>query len=128
MTIIILIRKKNRITLVSTWVYSCLLSSLTSQSNIVSLLLQKLILLSVHDNSSEDKFVSYCCAWPYVVYIYMLYVHNPESARKILQTILNVCLGKLTHRLLDSSTMKKIAADLKAKGKKPGSTTGLLAS
>ena len=33
---------------------------------------------------------------------------------------------KIRHRWLDSSMMKKTAADSKAKGKKPGSTHGLL--
>ena len=52
-----------------------------------------------------------------------------RSAWKILQTLLkegNGCLGKLAIDTLDSSMMKKMAADSKAKGKKPGSARGLL--
>ena len=59
----------------------------------------------------------------------MLYVHNPESAWKILPTRLkkgNGLLGKPSIDMLDSSMMKKTAADLKAKGKKSGSTRSLL--
>ena len=72
----------------------------------------------------------YFHACPYVVYIYICpYVHNLESARKILWTRLkkgNSCLGKPTIGTLDSSIMKNTAADLKAKGKKFGSTCDLL--
>ena len=53
------------------------------------------------------------------VYIYMLYIHNPESALKILQMQLkkvNDCLGKPTINMLDSSMMKKTASDMKPKG------------
>ena len=72
---------------------------------------------------------SNCCACPYVVYIYMPYAHNPESVRKILRTRLkkgNGCLGKLSIHMPDSLMMKKTAADSKAKGKKTGSSHGLL--
>ena len=61
--------------------------------------------------------------------MYVLYIHNPESARKILRTRLkkgNGRLGKQAINTLDSSIVKKKAADLKAEGKKPGSTRGLL--
>ena len=56
------------------------------------------------------------------------YVQNPESTRMILRTLLekgNGCHGKPA-RYARFSMMKKTAADLKAKGKKPGSTHGLL--
>ena len=60
--------------------------------------------------------------------VYVTYVHNPESAWKILQTRLKKRNGRLGEPgivTLDSS-MKKMAAGLKAKGKNPGSTRGLL--
>ena len=63
------------------------------------------------------------------IYIYVPYIHNPESTRKILRTQLkkgNGRLGKPAIDVLDSSLMKKMAADLKAKGKKHGSTFSLL--
>ena len=67
------------------------------------------------------------------VYIYIClslpYVLNPGSAPKILRTQLgkgNGRLGKLAIDTLDLSMIKKTAADSKAKGKKPGSTRGLL--
>ena len=59
----------------------------------------------------------------------VLHIHNPESARTILETRLKIgngCLGKLVIGMLDASVMKKTAADLKTKGRKPGSTCGLL--
>ena len=65
-------------------------------------------------------------------YIYICaYVHNLGSARKILWTQLrkeNGHLGKLAIDTLASSMMKKTPADLKAKGKKPGSTRACLDS
>ena len=54
---------------------------------------------------------------------------NLDSARKILRTQLKIendFLGKLAIDTLDLSMMKKTAADSKAKGRKPGSTHGLL--
>ena len=61
-------------------------------------------------------------------YIYMQYVHNPESAQKISRTWLKKGNSALEtrHRYTDSSTMKKMAADLKAKRKKPVTTHGPL--
>ena len=62
-------------------------------------------------------------------YIYVPYIHNPERAQKILWTRLkkgNGRLGKPAIDTLDSSMVKKTAADSKAKGKKPGSTSSLL--
>ena len=59
----------------------------------------------------------------------MFITQRVESAWKILRTRLkkgNGRLGKLAIDTLDSSMMKKTAADSKAKGKKPGSTHGLL--
>ena len=57
------------------------------------------------------------------------YIHDQESARKILRTQLKKGNGRLEKSsldTLDSSMMKKTAADLKAKGKKQGSTSILL--
>ena len=56
------------------------------------------------------------------------YDRNPESAWKILRTQLEKKshLGKPAIVTLDSSMMGKMAAESKAKGKKPGSTCGLL--
>ena len=73
----------------------------------------------------------FACYGPFLksAHIYVPYVHNPESARKILQIQLKKgygCLGKLTIETLDMSMIKKMAADLKTKGKKPVSTCGLL--
>ena len=51
----------------------------------------------------------------------MLHIHNPESSQNILWTRLkkgNGHLRKLIMDTLDSSMMKKMAADLMAKGKK----------
>ena len=53
--------------------------------------------------------------------IYMAYGYNTESARKSLRTRLkkgNSHLGKLARRLLDK--LKKMASDLKYKGKNTG--------
>ena len=68
--------------------------------------------------------------WYICVCVCVTYVHNPESKRKILQSQLlkkrgNGHHGKLAMDTLDPSMMKKMAADSKAKGKKPGSTRGL---
>ena len=63
------------------------------------------------------------------IYIYVPYVHNPESTLKIFLTQLkkgNGRLGKLTMNTVDSSMMKKTVVDSKTKGRKPGSTCGLL--
>ena len=69
---------------------------------------------------------------PIYIYIYMcrtFIIRRVASARTSLRTPLkkgNGCLGKLAMDTLDSSRMKNTAADLTAKGKKPGSTPGLL--
>ena len=60
------------------------------------------------------------------------YVHNPESQEctedfmDSLKKKGNGHLGKNRIDTLDSSIMKKMAEDSEAKGKKPGSTCGLL--
>ena len=65
-------------------------------------------------------------------YIYMccmFITSRVESAGKILWTQFkkgDSLFGKFTIDTLDSSMIKKMAADSKAKGKKPGSTRGLL--
>ena len=53
-------------------------------------------------------------------YIYMPYVHNPESAWKNLQTRLKK--RKRSSRKPAIDTLDSYDADLKAKGRKPGST------
>ena len=72
---------------------------------------------------------SYCRARPYLVYILICGACSyQESTWKNLQTRLkkgNGRLGKLDIDTLDSSMMKKMATDLKTKGKKPGYTSKL---
>ena len=70
----------------------------------------------------ENLVTLYCYTCPYVVYMYIFvpYVHNPESAKKILRTQLkkrNGHLGKPVIDTLDSSMMKKMAADSNTIGK-----------
>ena len=70
----------------------------------------------------------YCHTFPYVVDTYVPYVHMVEW-RKILQTPLknrNGCLRKFSIDTLDFSMMKKMTADSKPYGMKPGSTHNLV--
>ena len=54
-----------------------------------------------------------CRAWPYIY----VYIHNPERTQKMLWTPCGR-LGKPAIDTLESSMMKKMATDSKAKGKK----------
>ena len=56
--------------------------------------------------------------------IYVPYVHNPESALKILRT--RWSSWKTTHRFSIPPMMQKTAVDSKAKGKKLGPTSCLV--
>ena len=61
-------------------------------------------------NWRVDRETFYCHAWLYLVYIYVLFVHNMESVRRILQAWLEKgnCLEKLAMLI---SLMKKMATD-----------------
>ena len=68
--------------------------------------------------------------WCIYICVCVSCIHNPEIAWKILRTRLknrNGRLDKFAIYTLSMSMMKKMAADFKAEGKKPGPTCSLLA-
>ena len=68
------------------------------------------------------------CMTIYGIYMYVPNVHNPASARRILRIQLNseMVVMETIHRYARYINEEEMAVDLKAKGRKSGSTCDLL--